>query len=209
MIEIIQGVRPGESRLLDDAMRLRHKVFVEEKHWNGLRRDDGRERDQFDTPATVHQIAVVTGKVAGYQRLNPTTGPHLLSDVHPQMCIKAYARGPHVWEWSRYCVAPEHRRDNTFCDVASTLLIAAVEWADMNGVDQLVLEFHPVWITRFLELGFQVVPLGLPTEFDGEPTVAVQLSFDSRTIHKMRNARAIKEPVLAAHQRVTTIPLAS
>jgi acyl-homoserine lactone synthase len=202
MIEILQGVRPGESRLLDEAMRLRHQVFVEEKGWTKLRQDDGRERDSFDTLATVHQIAVVSGQVAGYQRLNPTTGPHLLSDVHPHMCVKPYSRAPHVWEWSRYCVARKYRQDKTFCDVASTLLIAAVEWAEINGVRQIVLEFHPVWITRFLELGFQVVPLGLPEEFDGEPTVAAQLSFDDRTLQSMRSARGIAEPVFSADQRI-------
>lgn len=68
MIEILEGVRPGESRVLDEAMRLRHRVFVEEKGWNGLRRADGRDVDQFDTPATVHHIAIVQDEVAGYQR---------------------------------------------------------------------------------------------------------------------------------------------
>jgi acyl-homoserine lactone synthase len=209
MITILQGVRPGESQLLDEAMRLRHQVFVGEKGWKALTKADGRETDQFDTPATVHQIAVVDNRVAGYQRLNPTLGPHILSEVHSHICKKDYDPAPDVWEWSRYCVAPKFREKHTYCDVGSTLLIAALEWAETNGVTRFVLEFHPVWITRFLQLGFQVDPLGLPTEFDGELSVPAQLSFGEKTLLKMRNARGIVEPVLGVQPSHVPTALAS
>ena len=201
MIEVLEGVRPGENQLLEDAFRLRHKVFVEERGWTALRREDGREFDQFDTPATVHQIALIDGIVAGYQRLNPTTGPHLLSEVHPHMCDREYERGPHAWEWSRYSVSRAHRKDSRYSDVASALLIGAVEWALPNGVRQFVIELHPVWITRFLELGFKVMPLGLPVEFDGDPTVAVEVRFEEQTLHIMRSTRGIHGLVLNANIR--------
>jgi acyl-homoserine lactone synthase len=196
MIEIIEGVRPGDSSSLDEAMRLRHQVFVNEMGWKGLLREDGRDVDQFDTPATVHHIAVVNGEVAGYQRFNATNGPHLLADVHFQLCDGLPPRGDHIWEWSRYCVARKYKRDGAFCDVASTLLIAALEWGSPLGIRQFVLEFHPVWITRFLELGFDVKPLGLPKEFDGEPTIAVVLGYGESTYQRMLELRGIHGPVL-------------
>jgi len=206
MIELIEGVRPGESRVLDEAMRLRHKVFVEEKGWNSLRRDDGRDVDQFDTPATVHHVAIVNGEVAGYQRFNATTGPHLLVDVHNELCDAPSPRGSHVWEWSRYCVARKFKREGAFCDVASTMLIGALEWGEPLGILNFVLEFHPVWITRFLELGFDVKPLGLPKDYDGEPTIAVCLGYGENTYQRMLELRGIHGPVLnvnrAAIQKV-------
>ncbi len=201
MIEIFEGVRPGENRLLDEAMRLRHRVFVEEKGWEGLRRKDGRDIDQFDTPATVHHLAIVDGEVAGYQRFNATTGPHLLADVHQQLCDSPSPRRPEIWEWSRYCVARKFKRDGLYCDVASTLLIAALEWGEPLGIRQFVLEFHPIWITRFIELGFNVRPLGLPQEFDGEPTVAVSLGYDETTYQRMLEIRGIHAPVLNINRR--------
>lgn len=201
MIEILQGVRPGESRVLDEAMRLRHRVFVEEKGWNGLRRADARDVDQFDTPATVHHIAIVNGEVAGYQRFNATTGPHLLADVHGELCENPSPRGGHIWEWSRYCVARKFKREGAFCDVASTLLIAALEWGQPNGVKEFVVEFHPLWITRFLELGFEVKPLGLPRDYDGEPTVAVHLCWGENTYQRMLELRGIEGPVLNVNRR--------
>jgi acyl-homoserine lactone synthase len=199
MIEVITGVWPGDNALLDEALRLRHRVFIEERKWTGLRSDNGREHDQFDTPATVHHLAVVQGEVAGYVRLNPTTGPHLLADVHAHLCSQPYERAPRCWEWSRYSVGRKYRANNTFCDVASTLLLAGMEWADPLGIDRIVLEFHPVWITRFLELDFKVRPLGLPHEFDGEPTVAVELTWSERTYQRMREARGVEVPVLNAN----------
>jgi acyl-homoserine lactone synthase len=200
MIEVITGVRPGESKLVDEAMRIRHTVFVEEKGWSSLRREDGRDIDQFDTPATVYHIAVVNGEVAGGQRFNQTTRPHLLSDVHPGLCARPYIRAPHCWEWSRYSVARKFRRDDIFCDVASTLLIAALEWGEANGVTRLVLEFHPLWITRFLELDFTVKPLGLPQVFDGEPAVAVELGWSEHTYQRMLELRGIHPPVLNSNR---------
>jgi len=196
MIEVLTGIRPGQSRLLDEAMRLRHKVFVEEKGWSRLRRADGRDVDEFDTAATVYHVAVVNGEVAGTQRFNPTMGPHLLSDVHSDLCARPYRRGPHCWEWSRYSVARKYRREDIYCDVASSLLIAALEWGQPHGVTHFVLEFDPVWITRFLELDFQVKPLGLPQEFDGQQTVAVELSYSEATYNTMLEMRGIHPPVL-------------
>lgn len=205
MIEIIEGVRPGESQILDQAMRLRHQVFVEEKGWRALRRDDGREIDQFDTRATVHQVAVVNGEVAGYQRFNATIGPHLLANVHSELCDGASPKRVDVWEWSRYCVAQKFKRDGAFCDVASTLLIAALEWAEPLGIRQFVLEFHPLWITRFLELGFDVKPLGLPKEYDGEPTIAVRLGYGENTYQRMLELRGIHGPVLNVNREAARL----
>jgi len=196
MINVIEGVRPGESHMLDEAMRLRHRVFVEEKSWQSLHRADGRDIDQFDTPATVHHVAIVDGEVAGYQRFNATTGPHLLADVHGELCDGPFPRGVDIWEWSRYCVARKYKRDGVFCDVASTLLIATLEWGEPLGIRQFVLEFHPIWITRFLELGFDVKPLGLPNDYDGEPTIAVRLGYGESTYQRMLEIRGIHGPVL-------------
>jgi N-acyl-L-homoserine lactone synthetase len=141
MIELLEGIRPGESSVLDEAMRLRHHVFVEEMGWEGLRRADGRDFDQFDTPATIHQIAIVNGEVAGYHRFNATTGPHLLADVHHELCDGPSPRGSHIWEWSRYCVARKFKREGAFCDVASTLLIAALEWGEPIGIEEFCWSF--------------------------------------------------------------------
>jgi len=160
MIDVLEGVRPGESPVLDQAFRLRHQVFVEEKGWIGLRRDDRRDIDQFDTPMTVHHVAMIDGEVAGYQRFNATTGPHLLADVHAALCDGTPPRGNHIWEWSRYCVARKFKRPGIYCDVASTLLFAALEWGEPLGITEFVLEFHPIWIRATIGAKGRAIELG-------------------------------------------------
>jgi len=101
VIELISGVLPGENPLLEQAFRLRHSIFVDERGWEVLRRADGREIDQFDDEDAVHELALHDGAVVGYHRMRPTTRPHLLGDVHLHICERAYPRSPLVWEWKR------------------------------------------------------------------------------------------------------------
>lgn len=201
MIELIEGVRPGENKLLDEAFKHRHRIFVEEKGWEDLRRADGREIDQFDTPATGHFIASIEDKVVGYVRINPTMKPHLLGDVHSHLCAKDYRRGPDVWEWSRFSVAPNYRERREGLDVSASLLLASLEWADDWGISNIVLEFHPLWITWFLQYRFEVEPLGLPVVLEGEPTVAVRLGFNKKIIDGMRAERGFRDQVLPERYR--------
>ncbi len=102
---MIHIVTPANAHRYADAMeqawRLRHDIFVAEKGWTELARPDGREIDQFDTPHAVHFLAMEGDAVIGYSRLLPTTRPHLLSDVLPQLCEVERPVGPQIWEWTR------------------------------------------------------------------------------------------------------------
>ena len=71
---------------MEQAYRLRHQVFVEEMGWHNLAKPEGREIDQFDNKHAVHMLDIEHGEVLGYQRLLPTTRPHLLSDIMPELC---------------------------------------------------------------------------------------------------------------------------
>ncbi|MCP3468561.1 acyl-homoserine-lactone synthase [Bradyrhizobium sp. CCGUVB23] len=95
--------------LLDRAFRLRHDVFVEEKGREDLRRADARERDQFDDEHAVRLILLRDDQIVGYQRLLPTTRPHLLSSVLSDLYHTTPPRRSHVAEWIRFCVAPGFR----------------------------------------------------------------------------------------------------
>ena len=186
MIELISGVLPGENPLLEQAFRLRHSIFVDERGWEVLRRPDGREIDQFDDEDAVHELALHDGAVVGYHRMRPTTRPHLLSDVHLHLCEREYPRSPLVWEWTRYCVHRDRRGGSVLGGVGSELLLAAMEWCLERGIQDVVLEPHPGWIAYFMTLGFKVRPLGLPAEIDGEPVIAVQMHFDEDVLVQTR-----------------------
>src|SRR5689334_7736283 len=106
--------------LLDHVYRFRHRFFVDRLGWTALRRPDGREIDQFDTDACVHLVGVEGGSVVSYTRLLPTTEPHLLSDVYPEMLQGGTApTGPDIWEWTRCAVAPEKRERHRGVDATT------------------------------------------------------------------------------------------
>lgn len=183
---------------LEQAFRLRHSVFVEEKGWTDLRHDDGREIDRFDDEHAVHMLYIEAGRVIGYQRMLPTTRPHLLSDVMPELCEGEHPVGPNIWEWTRYCVEPANReRGRMLSPAANALLSGIVEWGLASGVDTILIEMNPLWLLRLVQLHFRVTPLGLPRLINGDETVAVTASFDRRTLDRLLETRRTPPAVVA------------
>lgn len=183
---------------MEQAYRLRHKVFVEEMGWAALRRDDAREIDQFDDGRALHMLYLRDGVLLGYQRMLPTTQPHLLSEVLPDLCEGDRPVGPEVWEWTRYCVERAHReRGRALSPIANSLLSGIVEWGLDNGVNSMIIEMDPIWLLRLVQLYFRVTPLGLPQRVNNSDVVAVTAAFDRRTLLRLREMRGDKESVLA------------
>ena len=193
MIRIFQNVT-ADARVpeLEQAWRLRHRVFVEEKGWTDLGRPDGREIDQFDHDEAVHLCVMRGARVVAYARLLPTTRAHLLSDVLPELCrFRDVPRGPDTMEWTRHCVDPDHR-GATFAmgEAERELVLGIVEWSAANGIDHLTAEGHPIWVSRLLRLGFEVEPLCLPTPIAGEPALGLHIGITEATLDKTRRLLA-------------------
>jgi acyl-homoserine lactone synthase len=175
---------------MEQAYRLRHEVFVKEMGWQDLAKPDGREIDQFDNEDAVHMLYEEDGKVLGYQRFLASTRPHLLSEVMPQLCEGERPVGAHVWEWTRFCVRSDRReRGRAVCPITNMLLIGAVEWGLECGISKFIIETNPMWVVRMIQLHFQPVPLGLSCTLDGQEIVAVVVTFDSRTLKRLREFR--------------------
>jgi acyl-homoserine lactone synthase len=205
---MIHIVTPENSHLyaseMDQAHRLRHRVFVEEMKWEALRRPDERERDQFDDERAVHMLYIGDDQVLGYQRMLPTTRPHLLSDVMPELCECEPPVGPHVWEWTRYCVDKPHReRGRALSPIANCLLSGIVEWGLRSGINSIIIEMDPIWLLRLVQLYFMVTPLGLPRRIGDADVVAVSAAFDKRTLARLREMRGDSRSVLALPEPVS------
>jgi acyl-homoserine lactone synthase len=196
MIQVLEGVRPGAHELLEQAFRLRHSIFAKEKGWSNVAGDGGREVDEFDTEHAVYLLAVSNGIVRGNLRILPTTRPHLLSRIHSHLATREYPTGPHVWEWTRFCIDQNFRGDAAIGKIAAELTLGAVEWGLSRGVLEVVVEFDPFYITRFREFGFDVRLLGLPVEMDGDPVVAVHLRYDESVLLRIRKVTRIDYAVL-------------
>jgi acyl-homoserine lactone synthase len=205
---MIHIVTPENQHLFGDEMeqayRLRHRVFVDEMKWTDLTKHDGREIDQFDNGHAVHMLYVDDGKVHGYQRMLPSTRPHLLSDVMSQLCEDDRPVGPHIWEWTRYCVEPAHReRGRALSPVANALLSGIVEWGLESGISTIIIEMNPLWLLRLVQLHFRTIPLGLPQRIGDQDVVAVTATFDRRTLLRLQEMRGDSRRVLAASETKT------
>jgi acyl-homoserine lactone synthase len=189
---------------LEQAYRLRHNVFVDEMGWENLRQPDGREIDQFDDGRAVHMLYMEQDRVLGYQRMLPSQRPHILSEVLPSLCEGDFPVGPHIWEWTRYCVIQGHRdRGRMLSPVGNILLSAIVEWGLANGVSKIIIEMNPIWLLRLVQLHFRVTPLGIPQQIGRDSVVAVTAAFDRRTLARLQETRG------DARQAIASLPAIS
>jgi acyl-homoserine lactone synthase len=183
---------------MEQAFRLRHQVFVEEMGWTELTKPDGREIDQFDNKHAVHMLYIEQGQVFGYQRLLPSTRPHLLSEVMPQLCEVERPIGAHIWEISRHCVAPGQGTGGRYASpIANALGSGLLEWALECGVSMFIMEIEPMRLLPLVQLLFQPLPLGLPSKVNGRDVLAVTLTFDGRVLERFREVRGNRRRVLA------------
>ncbi|GLK54526.1 acyl-homoserine lactone synthase [Methylopila capsulata] len=198
MIQIYAGCDVDRYQdVFDEVFRFRHEVFVEQMGWEDIRRCDGREIDQFDDAFAVHMVATRNGQLAGYQRMLSMGRPNLLSEIYPDICELELPSGDDVWELTRYAVAPAFREGKRATGSVGTELIAGfVEWGLASGIYKVVIEFEPMWVFRAMGLGFLPRPLGLPSELGDQTIVPTEVTFDQRTLLKIRAAMQQHEPVI-------------
>jgi acyl-homoserine lactone synthase len=191
------------TQLLDQVYRFRHRFFVDHLGWKALAKPDGREIDQFDTDACVHLVGVEDGKVVSYTRLLPTTEPHLLSHVYPEMLAGGTApTGADIWEWTRCAVAPERREGHKGADMTTARMFLGVAEACLHlGLRALLVQTHPLLMSRIIELGWKARPLALPCEYDGTPIVPIYAGVSQETLRLSREVYGIHRPVLHVEDR--------
>lgn len=198
MLMVISGSDISRhATLMDRVFRFRHSVFVDEKGWMELRQPDGLERDRFDDVHAIHQVCLRGDDIVGYQRLLPTTRPHLLSDVLTDLCHRRPPRGPRVFEWTRFCVAPGSREmrpraDGPFLELAQ----GVVEWGMAHRVDTVTVAIDWRLMVIAMQLRFFVRPLGFPKRIGRDEVVALRMSFNRETLATIRQARGCDDPVL-------------
>lgn len=185
--------------------KLRYQIFVEEMGWDDLARPDRMEVDQFDHDEAVHHIVLRNGELAGYQRMLPTTRPHLLTEVLQDLSVGTPPSGPDVFELTRYAVAPAYRDGRRGVSTVGTELIAGfIEWGMNVGVDKVIIEFEPMWVLRALQLHFLATPLGYQRTYGRQQVVATLLQFNEDTLQTVRERRNHFKPVLTEPQPIQT-----
>ncbi len=196
----IHVVRQDNSHLyekqLDQYFRRRYEVFVRERGWKDIARPDGRDIDQFDTADAIHLLAIEKSQVIGGLRLNPTTGPTLLSEVFPHLCEPPLVRSPDIWEGTRLWVVKERRSSNLRPTIEALLVIGSLELCLALGVKKTRALFETWRLGRNGKVGWPMQPLGPPREIDGVECVAVDKDASEATWIKVCPQLSVFGPLL-------------
>jgi len=173
--------------LLDSMFRDRKTTFVDKLKWQVPVVDGIYEKDEFDTDTAAYLIAANREgtKHVSSMRLCPTSGPHLLSDVFPQLCDGEIPRGDDIWEVSRICTAPDLKEDPR--TARRHMSIALIEFALLYGATRLTLVSHMEYLARLLALGWECRPLGYGKEVWGQAMGAMEISVTPTTLTMVRN----------------------
>lgn len=167
---------------------LRHEIFVEERGWNDLRREDGREIDAYDNDHTIYLLAIDAGRVVGGQRLYPTLLPHMISDVFPHMAQRGIPQGTDIFEWTRYFVVKARRTGRTDC----RLLASMQEFCLEEGISEVTAVVEMWWLPRWQQAGFKVRPLGLPHMIEGQPCIAAAIEISEQSLAHVRKLAGLR-----------------
>ncbi|MBE1205937.1 acyl-homoserine-lactone synthase [Aminobacter carboxidus] len=146
---------------LEQHFRLRHEIYVVERKWQALARPIEIEMDAFDTENAIYLLALDNaGDVIGGSRLVPTTQPHLLGDVFPQLANGAPPRAPDIYEWTRFFISNPHRTADRSARLAGEVLCGLLEASLRLGVRKISVVCEAFWPDRLRALGWQVEVLG-------------------------------------------------
>ncbi|AYD00643.1 acyl-homoserine-lactone synthase [Neorhizobium sp. NCHU2750] len=174
MLDIILGHQVERfATVMEKVWRFRHRCFVEELGWEGLRTIDGRERDAFDTADTIHLVLREGHHLIGYSRLLPTTKPHLLSDPLAFLVPNGrYPKTSSAFEWGR-CAALRNMRSKDGILASDLLMTGVLEYAVSFGIEAFVIEATPLIIRMLQRRGYVLDFLGPPSLHEGHWVLAV------------------------------------
>lgn len=189
--------RDQYSALVRDMHRDRKRVFVDRLKWQIPVVDGDQEIDQFDHDGAVYLIiATPDGRHRGSARLLPSTRAHPLVDVFPHLCVGVVPRNPDVWEMTRLVYSPDIANVEELNRTRMLLRLALVEFALSIGIRYYSCVVRMDFLPTVLSAGWVAVPLGFPTDVDGEMTTAVQIDIDPAALQSVRDKYGYYEPVL-------------
>jgi acyl-homoserine lactone synthase len=212
MIHIVtEANRDDYVDQLNEFHKLRHDIYVVERGWTGLRSVDGREYDQFDDGRSTYVLSIEEDRVIGGARLRPTTLPHMLEEVCPQLAeVRGIPRGSNIIEWTRVFVIKERREGRYDGKAIGEIFAGVVEYCERIGARQVQFVFETRWLQRFSEIGWKLKPLGLPDYIANDWWMAATFEVEPQLTRALRRYFHLEGEVLADHSlRAAELRIAS
>lgn len=186
MLHLIDATNRDEQEhreLLENSYRVRHDEYVKGRGWKALDRPDGREIDQFDNADAAYLIWAEGTEVLGGARLIPTHKPHLMSHVFPQIVtLGDLPRTPSIWELTRLFSSRGGSSQANRRQVTGDVFSAMFELGLTYELSAISIVCDTFFVTRFLGMGLEVKPLGLPTAYDEGMCIAVLLPVNHKQL---------------------------
>lgn len=181
------------TQRLKEMFRLRYRIFVEEQKWS-LPCTYPYEMDQFDTEDAVYFIYIdESDEIQGSMRLLPTTKPHLMTDVFPELCSGPPPSSDDIYESSRGSVRSEHREAGR---IWSTIVAGSYEFCLISGINQISFVVDMKLFSAWLAKGADINPLGPPCEINGSVCVAALREVSTEALALKRRDAQISGPAL-------------
>ncbi|QKR98305.1 autoinducer synthase [Sphingomonas sp. CL5.1] len=184
----------GDRRNLDEGHALRamfvarKEVFVDLLGWDVPMLDGRFELDQFDDVHARYLILLdAQGRHRASARLLPTTRPHILDTLFPELCQDDIPRGAGVWEITRFCL-DRHQNAAERLAARNRLVSALADHALDHGIRRYTGVAELPWLRQIMRFGWRCRPLGLPHIHAGRSLSALVIDIDEDTISGLRDA---------------------
>lgn len=142
-------------RLADEMFTHRTEQFSTRLGWDVTVDARGHERDEYDALNPLYVIwETPEGGHGGSTRFLPTTGPVMVND-HFSNLTDAPIRSPHIWECTRFCMAPGQG-----ANVAAALMLGGGELMNGFGVRHFVGVFDARMVRIYKRVGSSPEVLG-------------------------------------------------
>ena len=197
MLHILKDTTsPNGAIALRDMFEARKRVFVDLLGWDVPVLADRYEIDQFDT---IHCAYLLLADSAGAHfasaRLLPTTRPHILDSLYPQLCDGEVPRGPDIFEITRFCLE-RHLPTRDRRRARDTLICGLVDHALASGITAYTAIAGPRWLAQIREFGWRTRPLGREIGEGATRLGALEIRIEPDTPRLMREAGLVPDAML-------------
>lgn len=168
---------------LEQMFRHRKVLFVDTLKWSVPVVDDVYEKDQFDTDSALYVLILdkPNGDHIGSVRLLPTTAPHILGALFPNLCRHSVPSNDSTWEITRLCCAPRQGSKRR-TDIRHRIGIALAEFGLLFGISQYTCVAELGWLSQILAVGWECEPLGPPVRHEATQIGALLIKISPETL---------------------------
>jgi acyl-homoserine lactone synthase len=180
MIRIIEGFTLADP-LARAMFADRKRLFVDLLGWNVPVVEGCYEIDCYDNADATYLVALDdVGGHGGSLRLLPTTGPHILGDLFPELCEGGVPRGTRIFEITRLCLPPRLGAAARLL-ARKRLISAMIDHARAEGIVGLTGVVTEHFLGQVLAMGWRCAALGAPRHIDGARLGAFRIALGPDT----------------------------